>query len=117
MITGTQKTDAVGDIDNDGFNETFGWYEIDCAGGAAEYTFTTAIKRFQPIFRLNNCTGTTVTINGGAASASDYVMDNLGGGVFLLQILNNPVSDTTYKVNSPVTSRPKPFGFGAGFGF
>jgi hypothetical protein len=105
--TGSIKTNADGDHDTDGYNERHGWHEVTCAGGLAAFTLTTSIKRHSPAFRLHSWTNTnTQVVIGGVTgvSGTDYVIEDLGGSVGLLQLLTDPSSNTTISVEAAGTS-------------
>jgi hypothetical protein len=100
FTTGSAKTDATGDYNTDGFNERFGRYEITCDTGEVDFTLSvpTDGRRFHPVFRLWSYTAgadPSVTIAGSGASAgTDYVIDDLGDGTAILQILSDRTADT-----------------------
>ncbi len=51
---GVLVTDAEGDRDHDGFNETFGWYELRPADRVLRFEFDPGgLLRFQPAFRVH----------------------------------------------------------------
>jgi len=99
---GSLKTDSAGDFDTDGFNERYGWHEVNCLNGVASFSLTTSIVRFGPVFRLNNyaaANGSTVIINSVTAIAgTDYVLDDLGNGSAILQLLSNPSSTISINI-------------------
>lgn len=105
FTTGSLKTNAGGDGNTDGFNERHGWYEINCSGGVCNFTFPVASgTRFYPAFRLSSWTNTNtgLKINGSyAVPDTDYVIDDLGGGVGLLQLLSDRTANTTIEVTVP----------------
>lgn len=110
---GSANTGASGDYDADGFNERHGWYEYTCSGGVASFTLAVGgITRYMPAFRLSSWGGgTVVLINGGVGvSGTDYVLDDLGGGVALLQILSSLASDTTVSLFGATTTEFALFG-------
>lgn len=102
FTTGSLKTDAAGDDNTDGFNERYGWYEINCSGGVCNFTFPVASgKRFYPAFRLNSWTNTNIGVKIGGtylSQGTDYVIDDLGGGLGLLQLLSDRTSNTVIEV-------------------
>lgn len=97
VATGSLKTDADGDLDTDGFNERFGWAEVDC-DGSGHATFTIAggtTARYRPAVRLHGfAAGGGVT---GLTEGTDYLLDDMGDGNALLQILSVVNSDTEYE--------------------
>lgn len=106
---GSLKTNASGDIDTDGFNERHGWYEWTCSGGLASFTIpvTSGSPRYYPAIRLNSWTNTntSVSIDGTpGVSGMDYVIDDLGGSVGLLQILSVRSANTDIVVSAPVNA-------------
>ena len=104
FTTGSAKTDAAGDTGATGFNKRHGWYEITCSGGNAEWTLPVASgTRHWPVFRLHgwDSGSTVVTINGSpATSGTDYVLDDCGGGVAVLQLLADYAADVDIEVGS-----------------
>ena len=110
FTTGSLKTNAAGDLNTDGFNERHGWYEINCSGGVCSFTFPVPSgKRFFPAFRLSSWTNTNsaVKINGVyMVAGTDYVIDDLGGNVGLLQLLSDRTANTTVEVTVPGTNSP-----------
>lgn len=110
FTSGSLKTNAAGDDNADGFNERHGWYEITCVGGVCNFTFPVPSgKRFFPAFRLSSWTNTNsaVKINGVyMVAGTDYVIDDLGGNVGLLQLLSDRTVDTTVEVTVPGTNSP-----------
>ncbi len=103
FTTGSAKENATGDVDTDGFNERFGWYEINCASGAASFSMTISSgTRHMPAFRLNSHTvgpSPTVSINSlSATHGIDYVWDDLADGTGILQLLANYTSTFTVNV-------------------
>lgn len=98
FATGSAKTDADGDLNTDGFNERFGWYEVNAVAGALDTTLVVDGKtRYMPQLRVHGFDSevTAVTIGGSAATAGvDYWLDDLGDGTALLQLAGNYDSDT-----------------------
>ena len=105
MTTGSLKTDAAGDTNNDGFNERHGWYEVTCSGGLANFTLPVASgTRHMPQFFLRSHTlgsapalsiaGTPGVLN------TDYTWDDLGGGLGLLQVLSSLTSNTSLDLST-----------------
>jgi hypothetical protein len=112
MTTGTAKTDADGDYNTDGFNERHGWYEVTCDSGDIDLTLNVPVSgtRFHPVFRLWSYTAgasPTVTIAGSGASAgTDYLIDDLGDGTAILQVLSDRTADTDITLTGVDTSKP-----------
>jgi hypothetical protein len=112
MTTGTAKTDAAGDYNTDGFNERHGWYEVTCDTGDIELTLNVPVSgtRFHPVFRLWSYTAgasPTVTIAGSGASAgTDYLIDDLGDGTAILQILSDRTADTDITLTGVDNTKP-----------
>jgi hypothetical protein len=110
FTTGSAKTDAEGDTNADGFNERHGWYEVNCSGGGAEWTLPVASgTRHFPVFRLHGWTNTNVdlNINGSpAVSGTDYVIDDLGGSVAVLQVLADYTADVDFEVTAAAVLPP-----------
>ncbi len=113
FTTGSLKTDAAGDLNTDGFNERYGWYEITCSGGTADFTFPVSSgTRYMPQFRLNGWTNTytAVTIAGSlGSSGTDYWLDDLGDGNALLQLNSNRTGNTTIALSTPGGATVKPW--------
>lgn len=107
MTTGTLTTNASGDLDADGFNERHGWYEVACAGGLLNFTVPIASgKRFGLAFRISGCTTNTVVKIAGvtAVANTDYTLDDLGGGVWVLQLLSDRTADTSVEIAAAPSS-------------
>lgn len=108
MTAGTRKLDAAGDMNTDGFNERHGWYEINCASGAAEFTLPIASgARHMPAFRLHGwtSTNTSATINGTPGVVDvDFVIDEVASGVAVLQLLDTYTADVSVVVTSDSTT-------------
>lgn len=105
FVNGSLKADAVGDFDTDGFNERYGWYEVNAAGGKLNCTLVVgaSITRYQPQLHINGYTGlTTISLAGVLATVNtDYVLDDLGDGTALLQILSNRAANTQIELTEP----------------
>lgn len=109
FTTGAIKTNAAGDLNTDGFNERHGWYEITCSGGTADFTVpvTSGSPRYYPAFRLHSWTNTNVAleIDGVAATpGTDYVIEDMGGSVGILQVLSVLTADTDLTLASSSAS-------------
>ena len=103
FTTGSAKTDAVGDTDADGFNERFGWYEVTAEDRSVDCTLVVdSITREYPQIRISGASANSpVLLDGSAAiEGTDYVLDGLGDGTVLLQILSSVSSDLQITVLS-----------------
>jgi hypothetical protein len=102
--TGSNKTNADGDYNTDGFNERHGWYEVNASGDVLNCTFTIgSINRIQPVFRIwgLSASGKAVTIAGSlGVSGTDYVLEDMGDGNALLQLLTTRSANTTIVTSS-----------------
>ena len=112
--TGSLKTNAAGDANADGFNERFGWTELNPVANVLDFTLNWgSITRYKPQFRVNSWTGgatVSVTIAGSPAVAgTDYWWDDLGDGTGLLQLAANIGANTAITLASPASS-PRNFG-------
>lgn len=116
FVAGSLKTDASGDLNTDGFNERHGWHEITCSGGVAEFRLPVSSgTRHMPAFRLHGWTNTNtgLLINGAyAVEGTDYVIDDMGGSVAVLQLLTDRTANTDIEVAIPdpaLTGSPSAF--------
>jgi hypothetical protein len=95
---GTLNTSQDGDFNNDGFNERFGWHEVNCAAsGGANVTMLlgSVAMRHSPAIRLHNYTlGSNPDVRLLGNEDPDYVFDDLGDGTAILQLLVNMTGDT-----------------------
>lgn len=98
FTTGSLKTDAAGDDNGDGWNGRYGWHEITASSGAAVFTLPGATTRHYPAFRIHGL-GASPSV-AGLTAGTDYVIDSLGDGSHLLQILGVVSADTEYDVGS-----------------
>lgn len=106
---GSLKTNATGDYNTNGFNERYGWHEINCSEGKATFTLpVTSGKRHGPTFRLHShtlSTNPTIYINSNLVySDIDYVWDDIGDGTGVLQLLSNRTASTTIEITQHVSS-------------
>lgn len=102
FVAGSLKTDASGDLNTDGFNERHGWHEITCSGGVAAFTLPVASgTRHMPAFRLHSWTSTNTGVKIASVyltEGTDYVIDDMGGGVAVLQLLSDFTSNVVIEV-------------------
>lgn len=107
FTTGSVKLDAIGDTNADGFNERFGWYEVNCVSTGINFTMPiSGLTRYMPVFRLNNWSGQTgIYLNGSlAVNNTDYTIDDLGSGVALLQLSGSYNSNLSIDVTEAATN-------------
>jgi hypothetical protein len=116
FVSGSLKTDASGDLNTDGFNERHGWHEITCSGGVAAFTLPVASgTRHKPAFRLHSWTSTNRGVKIASvylSEGTDYVIDDMGGSVAVLQLLSDFTSNAVIEVtteNPALSSAPQVF--------
>lgn len=108
FTAGSLKTDAAGDTNTDGYNETNYRHEINCSAGAAAFTLqlTSPDYAYWPKFRLHSHTqgsSPVVTIEGVTGVAdTDYTWTDNEDGTGDLQLLSNRTADTDIAVGEAV---------------
>lgn len=102
FTNGSVKTDAVGDLNADGFNERYGWYEVTASGSTLTFTLPVASGRQHwPAFRVYGLTVVTVSLNGSPQTVGNgYLADNLGDGSYLVQLMDSYSSDQVVTASS-----------------
>lgn len=102
FLAGSIKTDASGDTNADGFNERHGWHEISCSDGGFACTLPVSSgTRHMPAFRLHGwgAGNTALKINAApAVEGVDYVIDDVGGGIAVLQLLSDFTSSAALQM-------------------
>ncbi len=109
FTTGSSKTNAAGDENTDGYNERHGWYELNCSGGVVDVSVDvpTSYTRFGLAFRLWSWSSgnTQLKLDGVNRSPGvDYVIDDVGGGCAVLQLLIDITADTQISIEPFVAS-------------
>jgi hypothetical protein len=108
FVAGSSKTDAAGDYNTDGFNDRHGWYELNASDGNLSCSLIVGgVTRIMPVLRIWGLSagGKMVKLNGATAAAgTDYVLEDMGDGNALLQILGTYGADLLIELSSPAVS-------------
>lgn len=107
VSTGTLKTDSSYDPDEDGFAEIVGWFELNASSNICAWTLngndgSSDRIILWPQFRIHGISAGG-TLTAGATTLvnnSDYVIDDLGDGSYLIQILSKVSGDVDYVYTS-----------------
>lgn len=106
--TGSLKTDAAGDTDADGFNERYGWSEVDCSvSGYAKFDLADdAYTRKEPVIRFTGASISNYIVKIGGTTkteGTDYFMTTeadeaqtgIGSNVRILQLIGDYADGVT----------------------